>query len=127
VTYLLAALGGALGSLARWSVVVALPRSSGGWPWATLAVNLLGCLLIGVLLAVLAARRPDDDRLRTFLGAGVLGGFTTYSAFAVEVADLLRAGVPVLAAGYVAVSVVGGLVAVAAGLRTGALVGGSRS
>jgi CrcB protein len=127
VTYLLAALGGALGSLARWSVVVALPRSSGGWPWATLAVNLLGCLLIGVLLAVLAARRPDDDRLRTFLGAGVLGGFTTYSAFAVEVADLLRAGTPVLAAGYVVVSVIGGLVAVAAGLRTGALVGGSRS
>jgi fluoride exporter len=127
VTYLLAALGGALGSLARWSVVVALPRSSGGWPWATLAVNLLGCLLIGVLLAVLAARRPDDDRLRTFLGAGVLGGFTTYSAFAVEVADLLRAGVPVLAAGYVAVSVVGGLVGVAAGLRMVALVRGSRS
>jgi CrcB protein len=127
VGYVLAALGGALGALARWAVVLALPRSSGGWPWATLAVNLLGCLLIGVLLAVLAARRPDDDRLRTFLGAGVLGGFTTYSAFAVEVADLLRAGTPVLAAGYVAVSVVGGLVAVAAGLRTRALVAGSRS
>jgi CrcB protein len=127
VGYVLAALGGALGALARWAVVVALPRSSGGWPWATLAVNLVGCLLIGVLLAVLAARRPDDDRLRTFLGAGVLGGFTTYSAFAVEVADLLRAGTPVLAAGYVGVSVLGGLVAVAGGLRMGALLAGSRS
>jgi fluoride exporter len=126
VAYVLAALGGALGALARWAVVLALPRSSGDWPWATLAVNLVGCLLIGVLLAVLSARRPDDDRLRTFLGAGVLGGFTTFSAFAVEVADLLRAGVPVVAGGYVAVSVLGGLLAVAAGVRTGGLVGRSR-
>jgi CrcB protein len=127
VTYLLAALGGALGALARWGVVHALPRSSGGWPWATLAVNLSGCLLIGVLIAVLAARRPDDEHLRTFLGAGVLGGFTTFSAFAVEVADLLRAGTPVGAAVYVAVSVLGGLLAVAVGLRIGALAGGERA
>ncbi len=127
MAYLLAALGGALGALARWAVVLAVPRSSGDWPWATLSVNLVGCLLIGLLLAVLAARRPDDERLRTFLGAGVLGGFTTFSAFAVEVADLLRMGVPIAAAGYVGVSVLGGLLAVAAGLRIGALAGGSRS
>jgi CrcB protein len=126
VAYLLAALGGALGSLARWGVGLALPRSSGHWPWATLTVNLAGCLLIGVLLAVLAARRPDDDHLRTFLGTGVLGGFTTFSAFALEVGDLLRAGAPVAAAGYVAVSVLGGLLAVAVGLRIGGLVGLSR-
>jgi CrcB protein len=119
----LAALGGALGALSRWGVVLALPRSSGGWPWATLTVNLAGCLLIGVLLAVLAARRPDDDRLRAFLGAGVLGGFTTFSSFAVEVADLLRAGTPLIAVAYVVVSVLGGLLAVAAGLRIGGLAG----
>jgi fluoride exporter len=127
VVYLLAALGGALGAFARWAVAESLPRSPGGWPWATLAVNLLGCLLIGVLVAVLAARRPDDERLRTFLGAGVLGGFTTFSAFAVEVADLLRAGTPWAAAGYVAVSVVGGLLMVAAGLRIGASAAGFRA
>lgn len=126
MAYLLAAIGGAVGAAARWAVVLALPRASGAWPWATLTVNLVGCLLIGVLLAVLSARRPDDERLRTFLGAGVLGGFTTFSAFAVEVADLMRAGVPLLAAGYVAVSVLGGLLAVAAGLRVGALAGGFR-
>jgi fluoride exporter len=126
VAYLLAALGGALGALARWAVGLALPSSTGSWPWATLTVNLLGCLLIGVLLAVLDARRPDDDRLRTFLGAGVLGGFTTFSAFAVEVAGLLRVGSPTMAVAYVAVSVLGGLVAVAAGLRIGGLVGGVR-
>jgi len=112
--------------LARWAVAEALPRSSGGWPWATLAVNLVGCLLIGVLLAVLSARRPDDEHLRTFLGAGVLGGFTTFSAFAVEVADLLRVGAPGIAAGYVAVSVLGGLIAVAVGIRVGGLVEGPR-
>ena len=124
--YLQAALGGALGALARWALTEAVPRAPGGWPWATLAVNLLGCLLIGVLIAVLAARRPDDDRLRTFLGAGVLGGFTTFSAFAVEVADLLRAGTPWVATVYVAVSVLGGLLAVSAGLRLGAAGAGFR-
>jgi CrcB protein len=127
VVYLLAAVGAALGALARWGVAETLPRSSGEWPWATLVVNLTGCLLIGVLLAVLGVRRPDDEHLRTFLGAGVLGGFTTFSAFAVEVADLLRAGAPAVAAAYAAVSVLGGLLAVAAGLRIGALTAGSRA
>jgi CrcB protein len=126
VVYLLAALGGALGSLVRWAIALTLPRSSGDWPWATLTVNLAGCLLIGVLLAVLAARRPDDEHVRTFLGAGVLGGFTTFSAFAVEVSDLVRAGAPAVAAGYVAVSLIGGLVAVAVGLRIGGLAGDPR-
>jgi fluoride exporter len=127
VGYLLAAVGGALGALARWAVAEALPRPSGAWPWATLAVNLIGCLLIGVLLAVLAARRPDDERLRTFFGVGVLGGFTTFSAFAVEVADLLRTGASGVAVGYGAASVLGGLLAVAAGLRLGAVTGRPRA
>jgi len=126
VAYLLAAIGGAFGALARWLVSELLPRSSGEWPWATLAVNLTGCLLIGLLLELLDARRPDDEHLRTLLGAGVLGGFTTFSAFAVEVTDLVHDGAPVLAGVYVAVSVLGGLIAVTAGLRIGALAGGPR-
>ncbi|WP_324275048.1 CrcB family protein [Blastococcus brunescens] len=87
----------------------------GGWPWATLLVNLTGCLLIGALLAALALRDPEPSWARPFLGVGALGGYTTYSAFAVEVVDLVERGSAVLAAGYVLVSVAGGVLAVALG------------
>ena len=115
MAYVLAALGGALGALARWGVATALPHSPGGWPWATLLVNLTGCLLMGALVAVLTARSPEPPWARPFLAVGVLGGYTTYSAFAVEVVGLVEAGAPVLAAGYVLVSLLGGVLAVAAG------------
>jgi CrcB protein len=116
MAYLLAALGGALGALARWGLAEALP-SPGGWPWATLLVNLTGCLLLGGLLALLAARSPEPSWARPFLGVGVLGGYTTYSTFAVEVVELVDGGSPALAAGYVLLSVVGGVAAVALGAR----------
>ena len=115
MAYLWAALGGALGALARWGVGVALPSSPGSWPWATLLVILNGCLRIGVLLAVLLARFPASPWLRPFLATGVLGGYTTYSAFAVEVVQLID-GAPAMAATYVVASVLGGVLAVAAGL-----------
>jgi fluoride exporter len=115
MAYLLAALGGALGALGRWGVAEALPSSPAGWPWATLLVNLTGCLLLGALFAVLAARSPQAGWPRPFLAVGVLGGYTTYSAFAVEVVRLTEAGAVVAAGAYVVVSVVGGVAAVAAG------------
>ena len=126
VSYLLVASGGALGALARAGVAGLLPRDPGGWPWATLVVNLLGCLLLGGVLAVLAARRPDAEQLRVFLGVGVLGGFTTYSAFALEVTDLVDAGRPAAAGSYVLLSVLGGVLAVAAGAATGRALGERR-
>jgi fluoride exporter len=116
VIYLLAALGGALGALARWALAEALPHSPGAWPWSTLLVNLIGCLLIGILLAVLLARFPDSAWLRPLLAVGVLGGFTTYSTFAVDVVRLTEAGHAGVAVGYVLVSVLGGVAAVLAGL-----------
>jgi CrcB protein len=115
VAYLLAALGGALGALARWGVAQALPAPDGGWPWATLLVNLTGCLLLGALYAFLAARSPEPAWARPLLGVGVLGGFTTYSAFAVEVVRLTDAGAAPVAAAYVLASVAGAVLAVAAG------------
>jgi fluoride exporter len=117
VAYVLAALGGALGALARWGVAEALPSPDGGWPWATLLVNLTGCLLMGVLLGALAARDPEPAWARPFLAVGVLGGYTTYSAFAMEVVGLADAGAVARALGYVLVSVLGGVLAVAAGVR----------
>lgn len=119
--YLLAALGGALGALCRWGIAEAVP--AGGWPWPTLLVNLTGCLLLGVLLGLLSERRPEATGLRTFLGAGVLGGFTTFSAFSVETVDLVRSEAVLPAGLYVLASVAGGVLAVAAGLRA---AGGAR-
>ncbi|MGY1712469.1 fluoride efflux transporter FluC [Geodermatophilus sp. SYSU D00758] len=115
--YLLAALGGALGSLGRWWVGTALPPTPTGWPWATLLVNTTGCLLLGALLAALAAREHEPPWARPLLAVGVLGGWTTYSAFAGEVVGRAEAGAWGVVAGYVVVSVAGGVLAVAAGVR----------
>ncbi len=115
MAYLLAALGGALGALGRWAVAEALPPRDGGWPWATLSVNLVGCLVIGALYAFLAGRSPEPGWVRPFVGVGVLGGFTTYSAFAVEVVGLVDDRAVLVAVGYVLASVVGGVVAVVLG------------
>jgi fluoride exporter len=119
MAYLVVALGGALGALARWAVAEALPSSPGGWPWATLLVNLTGCLLIGVLLAVLLERFPTAPWLRPFLATGLLGGYTTYSTFAVDVVRMADAGAWAAATGYVIASVLGGLLSVVAGLVVG--------
>lgn len=86
------AAGGAIGAFARYSIGLAWPTPLGGFPKATLIVNLLGCALIGVLMVfitdVWAARRL----IRPFLGTGVLGGFTTFSTYAVEVQRLVESG-----------------------------------
>jgi CrcB protein len=124
--YAAAALGGVLGALARWGVGRALPSPAGGWPWATLLVNVTGCALIGVLLPVLLARFPAHPWLRPFLVTGVLGGYTTFSTFAVDAVRLVDDGAAGTAVGYVAASVVGGLLAVVAGLAAGRAVLGAR-
>ena len=116
MAYVLAALGGALGALARWGVATGFPHDPGGWPWATLLVNLTGCLLIGVLLAVLLSRFPASTWARPFLAVGVLGGYTTFSTFAVEAVQLGEAGAWLTAGGYLLASVLGGIACVVLGL-----------
>ena len=123
--YVAAAAGGVLGALARWGVGEALPSRAGSWPWATLAVNLTGCLLLGLLAAALFARHPASPWLRPFLGTGVLGGYTTFSTFAVDAVQLADAGRAGAAAGYVVASVVGGVLAAAAGVLLGRRLTGS--
>ncbi|MBV9821300.1 MAG: fluoride efflux transporter CrcB [Actinobacteria bacterium] len=101
------ALGGILGAEARYGAGRALTHPADGFPWSTLAINVTGCLLIGVLMAILQ-RLPRPHRLaRPFFGTGILGGYTTYSTFAVEVQQLVRAHRAGTAAGYLAATVVG--------------------
>jgi CrcB protein len=109
---LVVAAGGALGSLARYAVAVALPHGRSGLPVGTLLVNLAGCFLLGLLVGA----RPDARWLRPFLGTGVLGGFTTFSTFALET-DRLLARAPAVAGLYVALSLLLGLGASALALR----------
>jgi CrcB protein len=115
---LLVALGGALGSLARYGIAEWLGAGHPG-P-ATLIVNLVGCFLIGLVVSVLDR---DAHALRALLGAGFLGGFTTFSTFSVDVRSWLADGEVLKACAYVVVSVVGGLVAVWLGLLLGPMLG----
>jgi CrcB protein len=114
---LLVALGGALGSVLRWAVAIGVARATREpqFPWGTLVVNLAGSLLIGVLLGLATDRGALATPARLFLVTGLLGGFTTFSAFSWEALALLRAGHTGAAGGYVASSVLGGLLAAAAG------------
>jgi fluoride exporter len=109
--------GGALGALARWSLAEALPHAPEQVPWATVLANVTGCFGIGVLLVVLGARKPDSRLLRPLLGTGVLGGYTTFSTYALDTRDLLAAGRPALAAAYLFGTVLVGLLAVVAAVR----------
>ena len=111
------AVGGAAGALARWAVARGLPHDARGFPWDTLLTNVTGCFLIGVLMVLVIERWPHRKLVRPFVGTGILGGFTTFSTYAVDTRDLLAAGRPALAATYVVGTLAVGLVAVALGLR----------
>jgi fluoride exporter len=116
MTALLVFVAGGLGSLTRYLIGLAALRALGPrFPSGTLAVNLIGCFLIGALMA-LVDHRQLDERLRLALVAGFLGGFTTYSAFAYETLALAERRTVGLAALYAALTVVGCFLACAAGL-----------
>lgn len=108
------AAGGALGSLARWGVAQLLPAT--GFAWSTLATNVAGCALIGVLMALMVDRWSRTRYVRPFLGVGVLGGFTTFSTYQLDVHRLLADGRPALALLYAATTLLGCLAGVGAGL-----------
>jgi CrcB protein len=110
------AAGGGVGAGLRYGVARAVPLAPGGLPWATLAVNVVGCLLLGAVVAAVTRRRLPD-RAGDLLGPGLCGGLTTFSTYAVESLALVHGHRPAAAAGYVAVSVAAGLLTLRAGAR----------
>ncbi|MEJ6005363.1 fluoride efflux transporter CrcB [Paucibacter sp. AS339] len=107
--------GAAFGALARWGAGLWLNGSYGGFPLGTLAVNLLGGLLIGMALEWFG--RSPDELLRLLLVTGFLGGLTTFSAFSAESLTLLQRNQHGLALGHAALHVLGALASAAVGMR----------
>lgn len=105
------AVGGAAGALGRYGLGLALPHASGAFPWATFAVNVTGCLLIGVLIVLVTEWRTAPALVRPLLGTGVLGGYTTFSTYAVDAHEMLGAGRVAAAAAYVVGTLVAAIVA----------------
>ncbi|GAA2639309.1 hypothetical protein GCM10010399_85870 [Dactylosporangium fulvum] len=116
--------GGVCGALARHGLSTAWPHPAGGFPWSTFVVNVSGCLLIGVLMVVVTEVVPGRRLLRPFLGVGVLGGYTTFSTYAVDIHRTAEAGSPWVALAYLGATVVGALLAVWAGATATARVVG---
>lgn len=111
------AAGGALGAVARYFVMVAAGQVLGmAYPWGTLAVNLIGSFTLGVLAEGLALAWTLDEGVRAFLVVGLLGAFTTFSTFSLDVVTLYERGQLALAAVYVMASVILSLLALFAGL-----------
>ncbi|HEY8533364.1 MAG TPA: CrcB family protein [Micromonospora sp.] len=111
------AAGGAVGSVLRYGLAQAWPTRPTGFPWATLVTNLAGCCLIGLLTGVLAARGTPHRLLQPFLGPGLLGGFTTFSTYALDSRSLLAAGRGGAAAAYLVGTLLGAVAAVQLGRR----------
>jgi CrcB protein len=115
VKVLLVALLGAAGAVSRYGIGTAVGSTT--FPWPTLAINVAGCLALGVVLAVGPVRWSPEAT--TGLGVGFLGGFTTFSTFGVETQSLLRDERPAAAAAYVVLSVLVGVLAAYAGTTLG--------
>lgn len=114
-TVALVALGGLAGALARYGLTTAFPNPRAGFPWTTFAINVTGCLLIGLLISLVGTHKV----LRPLLGTGVLGGYTTFSTYVVEAERLLHNGKAGTAGLYLAGTVVSALLATYAGHRIG--------
>jgi fluoride exporter len=120
------AVGGGLGSMARYGLSVAFPAGH-GFPWAIFGVNVSGCFLLGLLMVYLLEVWPPRRYLRPFLAVGLLGGYTTFSTYAGGVMTLLTGRAFALADAYALTSIVAALVAVWAGMKTGRLAAERRT
>ncbi|MER7206286.1 fluoride efflux transporter CrcB [Streptosporangium sp. NPDC000239] len=109
------AAGGSIGAAARYGASLLWPTPPAAFPWTTLGVNALGCLVIGVFLVTLTEAWTAPVWVRPFFATGVLGGFTTFSTYCVDIERLVAAGRPGPALTYMAVTVVAAMASVTAG------------
>jgi fluoride exporter len=105
------ALGGVIGASARYGISLTWPASATGFPWAIFVVNASGCALIGALMVVIVERGTAHRLARPFFGTGVLGGYTTFSTYAVDVARLTEAGAARTALAYLVLTPITALLA----------------
>ncbi|MDQ6837987.1 MAG: fluoride efflux transporter CrcB [Actinomycetota bacterium] len=115
------AVGGALGTVARYAVSRALPAGVASFPWATFWTNVSGAFVLGVLLTLILERWPPTRYVRPFAATGFVGAYTTWSTFMVETDELLAHGHAATALAYVGASLVVGLAAVTLGIAVGRL------
>ncbi|GAA3118333.1 CrcB family protein [Streptosporangium carneum] len=111
------ATGGAAGAGARYGAALLWPTEPDAFPWTTLGVNVSGCLAIGILLVTLTEAWTAPAWVRPFLATGVLGGFTTFSTYCVDIERLVSGGRPEVGLGYLAVTALAALTAVTVGAR----------
>lgn len=104
--------GGALGASARYGASLLWPTHTGGFPWTTFWVNVVGCFVIGAFMVVITEAWAAHRLVRPFFGTGVLGGFTTFSTYAVDIQRLVDTGHPRTALAYLAATLVAALAAV---------------
>ncbi len=117
------AAGGAIGASARYGVAVLLAPGA-RFPWSTLCVNVLGCFIAGLVISLLLGREQLSPNLQLFLITGILGGFTTFSAFSLDTLRLAESGQLILASVNVMANVLGALIGVVSGaLLARAIVG----
>ena len=112
------AVGGALGAIARWAIAELMPHDRGAFPWDTLLTNVSGCFLIGVLMVLVIERWQKRPLVRPFFGTGILGGFTTFSTYVVDIQRLVQTGAIGTALAYLAATLVLALAATWLGLTT---------
>ncbi|MGE3287234.1 MAG: fluoride efflux transporter CrcB [Pseudonocardia sp.] len=110
------AVGGVIGAEARFGLGLWWPHTSTEWPWATLVINTTGCFLIGALMVVLLEVVTPHRLVRPLLGVGVLGGYTTFSTYSVDVLALLHSDRPGAAVGYLVSTPVAAVIGVAVGM-----------
>jgi fluoride exporter len=119
--------GGVLGAEGRYGLSVLWPHSPGRFPWTTFSTNVTGCFLIGVLMVVITEVWSARRLLRPFLGVGVLGGYTTFSTYVLEVQQLIMAGEPRTALLYLAGTMLAALAAAYVGMFTTRLAVASKA